>query len=98
MFEPNAPPRLYGNGLGAAGFDTTFFGHLPKNWSNPDSRRKQMLLMNQRVSSVASERRIPPPLGGWFLFYITDYNVFRFFFLDITLKGEFKLSSIFRCL
>ncbi len=32
--------KLYGDGLGAGGFDSTFFGHLSKNWTFPGTKPK----------------------------------------------------------
>lgn len=37
----NMDPVVFGNGLGAAGFDSIFYAHLAKNWNYSSKQKKK---------------------------------------------------------
>ena len=60
----DGPAMIFGDGLGAAGFDSKFYGHLPKNWSNAEQRKKHLAMVHKNSPPSEVEQRIPAPLGG----------------------------------
>eukprot|EP00794_Sanderia_malayensis_P004613 gene4613-5219_t len=63
-----AKSRLYGDGLGAGGFDSTFFGHLAKNWTYPGAKNRVLSrpddLEVDSDSPSALPNRFSMPVGG----------------------------------